>query len=334
MRVWFNRGYSLAPIAKAMMDAEPALDIVIGVGREHAASSTAAGAIVEPDCSSEEYVAWVRSVVVGHGIDLLVPTHRRMDLLAADLPCAVHAAASPATLDLLSDKLAFSRATAGMPEHLPTTGIASADALARHLDGLVARSDGNVVVSVKPRRGVNGHGYWTLCRSDPMSHVMRPEAREMRFDLYLAAARAWEQHRPIEEVVLMEYLPGPEVSFDVLAQHGRFLKAVARTKLDDGRQRVATEHRLQATVVRLVETFGLTGVVNVQFRRDASGEWRLLEINARPAGGVIHGEKVGAGILADWARLLAGTIGPDGVSRPRMDVTLESRAAMVAIEKA
>lgn len=332
MRVWFNRGYSLAPISRAMMDAEPALDVLIGLGRGHPVPSNGAETIVEPDLPPGEYVEWVRSVVMGRGIDFLIPTRCRADLLAADLPCHVHAAGSLATLDLLSDKLAFSRATAGTSFHLPTVGISSADALKRHLEGLMVKGGGDVIATVKPRRGVNGHGYWTLRRSDPLSHIVRPDDREMRYDLYLAAARAQEQVRPMDEIVLMEYLPGPEVSFDVLAHHSRYLKSVARTKAEDGRQHVSTDHRLQGAVSRLVETFGLHGVVNIQFRRDDLGQWRILEINTRPAGGVIHGEHVGAGILGDWARLLAGTIGPEEISRPRIDVVLENRVGMVPVE--
>lgn len=331
MRIWFNRGYSLAPIARAMMDAEPALDILIGVGRVGATQTCGVETVVEPEPSSGDYVDWARSVMIERAVDLLIPTRRRGDLLTADLPCRVHAAGSPATLELLADKLAFSRATMDMPAHLPTIGIPSADALARHLDRIHAGGTGDVMASVKPRRGVNGHGYWTLRRSDPMSHVLRPDDREIRFDLYLAAMRAQEQVGSIEEIVLMEYLPGPEVSYDVLASNGRFLKGVARTKLADGRQRISTEHHLETTVVRLVETFALNGVVNVQFRRAAEGEWRLLEINARPAGGVVHGERLGAGMLGDWARLLAGTVKPSEVARPRIDAVMESRTAMEVV---
>ena len=333
MRIWFNRGYSLAPIARAMMDAEPTLDILVGVAPGRSAPSCGVGIIEEPETTSDDYLDWVRAIIDERRIDLFIPTRRRGDLLAAGLPCRVHAAAGSATLDLLEDKLAFSRAIAGMPIHLPTIGISSGEALARHLDRLVVEAVGDVVGSVKPRHGVNGHGYWTLVRSDPMSHVMDPDKREMRFDLYLAAVRAQEQLRPLQEIVLMEHLPGPEVSFDVLAWNGRLLKGVARTKLADGRQRIATEHHLEVEVIRLVEMFALTGVVNVQFRRANGGEWRLLEINARPAGGVVHGERLGAAILGDWARLLAGTKTPDDIVRPRIDVVVESRTVMEAVSR-
>ena len=37
---------------------------------------------------------------------------------------------------------------------------------------------------------------------------------------------------------------------------------------------------------QLVERFGLNGMINVQFKEDAQGEPKLLEINPRASGGV------------------------------------------------
>jgi hypothetical protein len=53
----------------------------------------------------------------------------------------------------------------------------------------------------------------------------------MRKEIFLAALRMQETDGPITPLVMMDYLPGPEVSFDLLASNGRILKYVARTKL-------------------------------------------------------------------------------------------------------
>jgi hypothetical protein len=81
---------------------------------------------------------------------------------------------------------------------------------------------------------VNGHGFWMLANVGPTDHLLHPEDRMMRKEIFLAALRMQETDGPITPLVMMDYLPGPEVSFDLLANNGRILKYVARTKLARG----------------------------------------------------------------------------------------------------
>src|SRR3546814_19415049 len=60
-------------------------------------------------------------------------------------------------------------------------------------------------------------------------------------------------------------------------------------------------------------------VVNAQFRRAEDGRWLLLEINARPAGGVVYADQVGCSLIADWAGLLTGRSTPDTIDRSEVD---------------
>src|SRR3546814_11156841 len=69
----------------------------------------------------------------------------------------------------------------------------------------------------------------------------------------------------------MPYLPGPEISFDILAVHGKMLKYAARTKLGTGRQHIVSRHPLEDLVASIVAKFSLHGVVNAQFRRAEDG---------------------------------------------------------------
>ena len=45
----------------------------------------------------------------------------------------------------------------------------------------------------------------------------------------------------------------------------------------------------------------------------------LLEINARPAGGVVYADQVGCSLIADWAGLLTGRLTPDTIDRSEVD---------------
>lgn len=321
MRVWFNRGFSLAPIAALMRAADPSLDVCISIGEygpRHAGPS--ATWIDGGDSDPEDvaaYLDWVRAMIVEHDIDLFIPTRRRKAIGGTDMPCAVHLPTSLEMLELLDDKHAFAEAMAGTEWHLPTSVVRSADDLAAVLADWPADAP---VPCVKPRRGVNGLGFWRLTDARPMAHLNDPDRRKIRADLYLAALREQEREDSIDDIVVMPYLPGPEISFDMLCHHGALVKYAARTKLDNGHQQIATRHRLELAVIMLAERFGLHGLVNCQFRRAEDDGWKLLEINARPAGGVVYADQVGCNLVGDWGGLLTGRLTPNQVERPIVDV--------------
>ncbi|WP_343518472.1 ATP-grasp domain-containing protein [Sphingomonas sp.] len=322
MRIWFNRGFSLAPIAGLMRAADPALDVFVSVSPKSArypgptATWVDGGAEGEAGHDPEAYLAWVRATIAAHAIDLFVPTRHRAMLAAADLPCRVHLPASPAVLQLLDDKYTFAEVVADEDYHLPTHLVRGA----ADLEALIAQwPDDGAGICVKPRNGVNGLGFWRLDDVSPMLHLQQPDWRKIQTAQYLAALREQEARGPIDEIVAMAFLPGPEISFDILADHGRLLKYAARTKLANGHQHIASAHPLEPALTAIVRRFELHGLVNAQFRRAIDGSWKLLEINARPAGGVIYADQVGCRLVADWAGLLTGRLTADTIDRSAID---------------
>jgi carbamoyl-phosphate synthase large subunit len=105
------------------------------------------------------------------------------------------------------------------------------------------------------------------------------------------------------ELAVMEYLPGEEYSVDALAMGESVGPVVPRT-----RSRTRAGITFQGSVERrpdLVEeagavcrTLGLEYNVNLQFREDASGTPRLLEINPRVAGTIVMCVGAGANLPA------------------------------------
>jgi hypothetical protein len=322
MRIWFNRGFSLAPISAAMIAADPTLEVYASVGEGMPAYEGPTETWVEPNLPVAQYVEWAREMVIARGIDILIPTRYRKALSQADLPCRVELPGSIETLALLEDKYDFAEAIRDEPFHLLTTPVETTWQLESSIFTFPEVHGEDAEPCVKPRKGVNGLGFWHLTKVNPTSHLLNPDERKIRVDLYLDAMRAQEVDGPIDELVLMEFLPGPEISFDILAHHGRLLKAVARTKQENGRQRIQSEHPLKDAAARLIELFNLHGVVNVQFRKAKDGSWKALEINSRPAGGVVYGEKVGARIIADWAGLLTSRLTPDSIDRRSIDTEI------------
>jgi len=103
-----------------------------------------------------------------------------------------------------------------------------------------------------------------------------------------------------------EYLPGKEYSVDILCDKGKILAAVTRLRLSifyglAMHAQVVDEPDVQEAACELVKKLGLSYVVNVQFRRDASGVAKLMEINPRIPGTI--GLTVAAGINMPYLAL-------------------------------
>lgn len=87
--------------------------------------------------------------------------------------------------------------------------------------------------------------------------------------------------------MLMDYLPGAEYSVDVFRSAASGVIAAVpreRMRVDSGvaiAARTVHDEELEHYAGLAVEALGLEGVANVQFRRDAEGTPRLLEINPR-----------------------------------------------------
>lgn len=336
MRIWFNQGFSLAAIARAMMAADPALEVCVSVGVGKPVHDGPTQTFIEPDStgpagSGEGYLDWVRQMVRDNGVDVLVPTRHRQLLASADVGCRVECAGSADVLALLDDKCAFAQALAGEPWHLPTQSADSVADLRTLVAGFrAAQPDG--APCVKPQVGVNGHGFWRLTRGGPLTHLMNPDARFIQEDLYFAALERAEAEGPIAPLVLMDFLPGPEVSIDVLAHRGAALHALARTK-HAASQRVQSAHPLVPLAGDLVERFGLHGLVNIQFRRARDDSWKVLEINPRAAGGAVYADPFGGRLVADWGGLISGRLTPEAVDRSPLDITLAFTQTLALVDQ-
>lgn len=331
MRIWFNRGFSLAPISAAIMAADLTLEVFVSVGEGLPIYEGPTQTWIEPNLPAADYVEWVRAQIIAHQIDIFIPTRFRKAIANADLPCRVELPGTIETLALLDDKYDFAQAIENEPFYLRTTPAATSDRLVNAIVTFPQLYGEDAEPCVKPRKGVNGHGFWQLTKDNPTSHLINPDSRKIRSDLYIDAIREQEKQGAIDELVIMEFLPGPEISFDILAHHGQLLKAAARTKMDNGNQRIQSEHPLKSSAARLISLFNLHGVINVQFRKAKDGSWKALEINARPAGGVVYGETVGTRMLADWAGLLTGRLTPGSVDQTPIDTEIAFSSSILPV---
>ncbi|MGX5681468.1 ATP-grasp domain-containing protein [Schumannella luteola] len=212
--------------------------------------------LVEPG-RSPEFVNGVAALVAADRIDVVVSTvDVELPPLAArrnDLG-AVLAAPSIETLEVTLDKFLLAERCAPLLR-TPTTALLTAESVAR---------DWEFPVIVKPRRGAGSRG------------------------VRIVADRAALEAIPLDEsLIVQELLPGEEYSVDVIADaRSHVIAAVprTRTRVDSGVSiagRTVHDEGLQSTAVAVAEAIGLTGVANVQLRRDRAGIPALLEVNPR-----------------------------------------------------
>ncbi|OGJ87873.1 MAG: hypothetical protein A2268_00745 [Candidatus Raymondbacteria bacterium RifOxyA12_full_50_37] len=90
-------------------------------------------------------------------------------------------------------------------------------------------------------------------------------------------------------LLVTEYLPGKEYSVDLLVRKRSVAAVVCRerTRIRFGltyQGRVIADPKLERLAVDIALRIGLTFNANIQFKKDAAGTYRLLEINPRTSG--------------------------------------------------
>ncbi len=290
--VWFNQGYSglRDVVLLAQEGARGRVRLLASHADADAPVMLAADeSLPEPpglEADSPAYVDWCVGVCRDRGVRLFVPQRGRIALARArdrfaDEGVILAVAADADVLETLEDKAAFAEAagTAGLP--VPWTRRVRT---VEEFDAARAAFAGSGGLCVKPARGAFGHGFWRLTPGHGLlSTLVRTDRRELDPDTLRRALR--EAGGAEGDLVLMEHVPGAEWSVDLVCRAGAVREVVARRK-GEGGQELETEGPAVELARAAVGHFGLSGLVNVQVRGPAAGELKLLEINARPSGGV------------------------------------------------
>lgn len=216
-----------------------------------------------PRGDADGFVNELIGICLAAGIDVVVPT---VDAELAPLAAArtrfgdagIHLLlARQHALTTALDKWALMRALSGhvrIPESALVDATFDAAALA-------------YPVVAKPRRGSGSRGVVVARRQSDLAGLPRDGS-------YL----------------VQEYLPGPEYSLDVLVRRDGSVAAVVpreRLRTDSGIatvSRTVVDRDLIDLGAGAAEAIGLTGIGNVQCRRDPAGEPAVIEINPRVPG--------------------------------------------------
>jgi carbamoyl-phosphate synthase large subunit len=115
----------------------------------------------------------------------------------------------------------------------------------------------------------------------------------------------------IPETIVMEYLPFEEYSVDILAKHGEVMIAIPRLreKIADGvsvKSVIVKEDDVIDYASQIVKELGLHGNIGVQIRRDIHHQPKILEINPRIQGTIVHCTAAGVNLPYLAIKLVKG----------------------------
>jgi phosphoribosylamine-glycine ligase len=293
MRIWFNKSFSSIHTVLQNLrntDVVGEISLVFSHNHHHAPGMAVADeTFLEPDdLNNLEYLEWAIRFCRQQRIDIFWPGKAAALIVEnrerfASEGVEIVAVAEAAVLDLLHDKARFYQQLdediASMPETIQVNTLQEFDQAYAKL------RQTHEQICVKPSKSVFGLGFRVI---DEHRHSITHLLAGVEHQIPLQELRAgMAQTETFKDLLVMEYLSGHEWSVDCAAGNGRLWCAVQRKKpLQAGQGQMIDNHpEISGMVERLTRCYALNGLFNIQFKQGSLGP-RLLEINARPSGGV------------------------------------------------
>lgn len=287
--IWFLQGQSSQRdvIEGARKALPPAIKVYASHTQDRPEITGMADVAWREPSDPAERVEWVLAQAKAHGIKVILAGRktaiyedRRADFEAAGIDL-VTGVRSPAGYRL-DDKTVFTAEcqAAGL-RVVPALTVTNQEQLAKAYKALAV--DGPVCV--KPARGIYGAGFWRLEEGlEPFYALAYPDNRRINartfIDLYGASQEPQTQ-------LVMPYMPGAEVSVDIVVERGEPIAWVGRRK-HDLTQNFERDGPAVELALATVRHFGLDGIISVQTKDDILGVPHLLEVNLRYSGGIAY----------------------------------------------
>lgn len=357
-RVWFNKSFSsihgvLRQLRQGWENEDSDL-VILGSHSQRGFGPFVECDITEtePALSDADYVEWCLDFCRRYEVDVFVPGRQRETIAdrVADFGSAgvrLVIAGDGDTLRLLEDKGRFLEA---LPPGVRAHRFERVQTWAE-CEGAMGRLEADGCrVCVKPAQGTFGIGFHVVNdRITPLRRLMSSEpyaiSKEELTDILKTADT-------FPEMLVMEYLDGPETSVDILARSGEVLALMARRKPVLGRVRISgsshtewvdegpyqildRQPEIEEMARRLVAHFRLGGLLNIQFRSRAERPERpcLLEINGRMSGGLPYVGLTGLNLpmLAVKVALLKPGFPLPEIPEPRLPMRVGTRTEAFAV---
>jgi carbamoyl-phosphate synthase large subunit len=251
--------------------------------------------VVIPKAESTEFISHLLSLCISHQIDILFP------LVTAELNVLSHESErfkkigtvvlvpNASTLDILNDKgrlyQHLQKNLLPHPHFKIATTTAELVAAAKSLDYPTCP------IAIKPCQGNGSRGMRILDASIDRYDLLfnhKPTSVYTNLEEVLTAIG----NRAIPPMLVSEYLPGDELTIDVIVVRGDVRELLIRTRdtMSGGIStsgRFITHHKVETYIRDILNSLDLhdfCGPIGFQVKRSLSGEYLLLESNPRIQG--------------------------------------------------
>ena len=249
-----------------------------------------------------EFLKQVGGAVLLPGSDeeaLLLAEHQD-DIRAAGGALAI---SDHIALSRVSDKFELARALGG-ENNAETDSVLPAPTATDALAAVERLGGPDRPVVLKPSRGRGRRGVYIV------SNIPMPEHDDLPPVIALDDI-AGLYAEPGAPDMAMPFVAGQNTTVDVLADQGDVVQVVVRKWLENWRfpfpgQQVVAFPELETMAKRIVRSFGLHGLLDMDFIVPSEGRSILLEVNPRPSGSCVVSLAAGIPLLAQYMHLALG----------------------------
>ncbi len=288
IRVWFNHWFSTSYRLIELMK-EDAQEQIYVIGSNMQADSVIQKVCdewyEEPDLRGGDYVDYCLNFCKEHAIDVFVPrrqmveiSERKEEFTQLGVKVMVD---DYATISFLNDKAAtydFFSKCEGL--HIPEYIIVNtAEGFKEAYHSLRQNYERICVKFVKDEGGMSFRQI--VDNVDDFKNLRVYPGNRLAYPMYVKTLETVES---FDDLMVMPYLPGDEISVDCL-QTGDGLIAIERRKGPARHETVAFDEDIEHMVKLIMENIKLDCPCNIQFKL-MSGVPYLLEINTRMSGGL------------------------------------------------
>jgi carbamoyl-phosphate synthase large subunit len=148
-------------------------------------------------------------------------------------------------------------------------------------------------VCFKPTISDGSRGFHILDANVDRYHLVFREKPNSAYITYNELLEVIQGHTELPELLVMEYMPNEEFSIDILANDGKVIIAVPRLReMTVGgittKGVIRNEPDIIAYATTIIERLQLHGIIGVQVRRDVNRNPKIVEINPRIQGTIVH----------------------------------------------
>ncbi|THF84537.1 ATP-grasp domain-containing protein [Cohnella fermenti] len=288
MNRWFSTAYHYINMIRGNADGQafefygthPDIDHLSLLAADHRAT--------EPALLGEEYARFCAEHCRRNEIDLFLPRLHMEEIarhihLFDEIGTKVMVCRDLALLDSMMEKDKFydkvrAAGTIAIPDY---EVVHTAEQFKQACERLTA--DGHVVC-FKPTKAEGGMGFRIIDNNrDPLTELYGYVTLSTTFEAAYATLSSVEQ---FDDLMVMEWLEGPEYSIDCLATaEGSLLAAIPRRKAEGRKYILEDSPELLEISQKIADDFRIPYAFNIQVRYN-KGIPKLLEINPRMSGGL------------------------------------------------